>query len=58
MDATEVIPHLGERHRRFQVLDVFAEVIGQAGESPHRHVLGEVLTLDVGRGDARLLRFP
>lgn len=48
MDAAEIVIHEVQRNRRFVVLDLLAERIGQASEAAHSHPHGEVLTLDMG----------
>jgi hypothetical protein len=35
-----------ERNRVLQILQLFAERVGQSGKSPHRHSYGQILALN------------
>ena len=51
----EVVVHEVEADRVRVVLDLLGEAVGQAREASHSHPHREVLTLDVGRADERVV---
>lgn len=52
MYATEVVPAHEERDSRFQVVQLLAEPVRQAGEAAQMHPHAEIRPLDVAGGDA------
>ncbi len=55
MRAPEVVVHVVERDHHGVVSDLLGEPVGQASKAAHPHSHGQVLTLDVGRGDQSLV---
>ena len=51
MNPAKVIVHEVQCYGVFQVLDLLAETVGQAGKATHPHPHGEILALHVARGD-------
>jgi hypothetical protein len=47
MNPAEVVVHVMERDRVFQILQLFGETVRQPRESAHRHSHGEILALNV-----------
>jgi len=47
----EIVVHVEQRHLVHMVIDLFAESICQARESSHTHPHGEILSLNITRGD-------
>src|SRR5437588_6769871 len=51
MNPAEVVVHVMERYRVFQILQLLAECVGQSGKSAHRHSHRQILALNVARGN-------
>lgn len=55
VNPPEIVPHEMESYCRGQILDLLAKRVRQSGEPSHSHAHREVLSLDVARGDLRLV---
>ena len=58
VNSAEVVVHVMECNRVLQILDFLGKGVGQARESAHRHAHGEVLALNVARGDVLEIGVP
>ena len=53
MDSAEIVEHEVEHQRVNVVVELLRESVGQPGGPAHAHAHGEVLALDIGRGNVR-----
>lgn len=51
MNPAKIVMHVMKRNRVLQILKFLAECIGQARKSTHRHSHGQILALNVARGN-------
>jgi hypothetical protein len=59
VNPAEVVVHVVKRDRRFQILNLFRESIGQSREAAHGHSHREILALKLSHYRmVRLLAFP
>lgn len=56
MNPAKVVVHVMERHRMLQIVQLFAECVGQSRKSAHRHSHRQILALDVARGNVAIIR--
>lgn len=56
VNPCKVVVHVKQRNHRHVVLNLLAESIRKSREASHVHSHVEILTLDIARGDMRLIR--
>ena len=58
MNPAKIVVHVMERYCVLQVLKLFAECVGQARESAHRHSHREILALNEACRNVRVIGLP